>query len=174
MSCGIDLVALAIFLPILLAQAGRATAGVRHGMKLKDLQEREHAAVKPRPVITREADVLTTSTFMNDGVIVKKVLTDYGCQVTGAGQTLAATVEGSSLTLTRTAQGNFEADITGEMTHERAEQVMSELQDMYLREVQSSAYNRVVKQADEKGYQLESEEIQTDNSIVLTYVVPTE
>jgi hypothetical protein len=174
MSCGIDLVALAIFLPILLAQAGAASAGVRHGLKLKDLQEREHGVIKPRPVVTREADVLTTSTFMNDGDIVKKVLADYGCQVTESGLTIAAGVEGSNLTLTKTAQGNFEADITGEMSRERAEQVMSELQDMYLREIQSGAYDRVVKQADEKGYQLESEEIQTDNSIVLTYVVPTE
>lgn len=161
MSCGIDLVALAIALPIWLAQVAAAKAAQKHGQQ-----------VRAAPVTTREQDAVIASTVMKERELLKSVLTDYGCEVRLEGKELLTNVEGATLSFVLGKEGNYDAWFTGDITEERAKEIVTEIQDMYTREVQSSTYNKVVKDAETKGYSLESEEMEEDNSIVLTYVIP--
>jgi hypothetical protein len=171
MSCGIELLAFPIILPILLAQLSAATAATAVAGAVA-VHGDHKARIKPRPIVTRDRDVLTAQTFMNDRDMLVSVLRDYGCEVETADDRILTSVEGARLSFVPGVEQNYEARFVGDMEHEKAEQILTDIQDMYLREVQNNSYNSCVKQADEKGYVLESEEIQPDNSIVLTYEIP--
>jgi hypothetical protein len=72
------------------------------------------------------------------------------------------------LIFTKEGDGPFSVTIKGAVKAEQAFQYLSDLDDDYRKAVQTSVYQRVKSEAEDRDMLIESEEVLPDKSILLT------
>ena len=108
---------------------------------------------------------------MTDAHILQAALDSCGCQSVTTGMTVDSEIQGARIIFEPTENGAFNAVFIGGIPAERAEEFLAGLYDQYTRQVQQEVYQKVKERAASKGMVLESEEMQADDSIVLTFCV---
>ena len=112
---------------------------------------------------------MAIQTRMRDDEILLEALRDLGCEaqpVDGGG--LSAIRGAFEFTFRRDENGVLEANFGAEVTPEEAEAFVTDLDDEYTRLIQARVYQRVLERAQQHGMAIESENVEDDNSIVLT------
>lgn len=110
-------------------------------------------------------------TRMRDEELLRRALEEYGCKNVRAEETVAASADGREILFERAEAGTFEGRFTG-IDKAEAETFVREVEHEYTRLLQAQVYERVLAGAAERGYTLESERVEEDNSVVLTLRVP--
>ena len=126
-------------------------------------------AIRARRAEGRNA--VRVETRMRDDELLRRALEEYGCRNVRAAETVAAAVDGREILFERAESGTFEGLFSG-IDAPAAETFVRDVEHEYTRLLQAQVYERVVAGAAERGYTLESERVEEDNSVVLTLRVP--
>lgn len=110
-------------------------------------------------------------TRMKDENLLKAALENYGCRSVAMRETIDSTLNGTRILFERNEQGVFEAAFIGDISTEHAQTFLVELDEEYTHLVQQQVYENLLSRARQRGLVMESEEVQEDNSIVLTFKV---
>jgi hypothetical protein len=86
----------------------------------------------------------------------------------GQGATGVTTVAGVPMSMVRTDSGAFEAVFPGHIGQDQAKAALEQVDGEYARLVQERVYHGVIEQAKRQGLAVESEQVESDNSIILT------
>lgn len=116
-----------------------------------------------------ESQSLNIQTVFRDENHLQKALQNYGCRYVSLGNSIDSSIDGSRILFQRNQQDVFEAVFSGPITFETAQSFINDLQAEYTKEVQQQVYRNLLARSQEHGFVLETEEIQQDNSIVLTF-----
>lgn len=116
-------------------------------------------------------DSFRLGTRMKDEGLLRTALENYGCRSVAMGQTIDSTINGARILFERNERGVFEAVFVGDIPSDHAQTFLADLDEEYTRMVQQQVYQNLLSRARERGLILESEEVQEDNSIVLTLQV---
>ncbi|MBO1515416.1 DUF1257 domain-containing protein [Metabacillus bambusae] len=107
--------------------------------------------------------------FMNDEILVKKALEQYGCSYRTEDHALS--IEDFNIGLLKNDDSVFEAIFDSTIKLEDAQQFLSNLEEEYTHLVQQETYKKLIQRAKEQGMVLETEMVNEQNSIVLTFKV---
>jgi hypothetical protein len=110
-------------------------------------------------------------TRMRDEELLRRALEEYGCRNVRAAETVTAATGGREILFERAESGTFEGLFAG-IDESEAETFVRAVEHEYTRLLQAQVYERVLAGAAERGYTLESERVEADNSVVLTLRVP--
>ncbi|MCM3443103.1 DUF1257 domain-containing protein [Metabacillus halosaccharovorans] len=111
-------------------------------------------------------------TVMKQQHLLQKALQQYGCEINEMNHQNYQTIVGDiNIYFQQNDSGVFEAVFDKSVAKEDAVEFLDHLHSEYKYLIQQETYKRLLKQASEKGLELESEEIQQDRSIVLTFNV---
>jgi len=127
------------------------------------------AIAAPKEAKAEGKPTMAIQTRMRDDEILLEALRDLGCEaqpVDGGG--LSAIRGAFEFTFRRDENGVLEANFGAEVTPEEAEAFVTDLDDEYTRLIQARVYQRVLERAQQHGMAIESENVEDDNSIVLT------
>jgi hypothetical protein len=116
-------------------------------------------------------NMFALETRMKDPSMLQAALADYGCQSVMQGDKVDLDVEGARIVFEPNAGGVFEAVFIGNVHPESARQFVLDLHDMYTQQVQQQVYQNLLARASSYGLMLEDEQVEADNSILLTFVV---
>jgi hypothetical protein len=111
---------------------------------------------------------LAIQTRMRDDELIVRALEMMGCDAELDASGVRATRNEFEFTFSRGVDGVLEARFGPDVAPDEAEAFVHDLDREYTRLVQERVYRRVIERAREYGMALESEEIQEDDSIVLT------
>ena len=114
---------------------------------------------------------LSLDTQMADPRILQAALGNCGCQSVSTGANVDSATPGARIVFEPGENGAFIAVFIGGISSAQAESFLANLYDEYTRLVQQDVYQKVIERAAAKGLVLETEEIQQDDSIVLTFCV---
>ena len=104
-----------------------------------------------------------------DRDLLAQALTELGGDPTHAADgSLTCRINSAKLIFTKDGDGPFSVTIKGAVKAEQAFQYLSDLDDDYRKAVQTSVYQRVKSEAEERDMLIESEEVLPDKSILLT------
>jgi len=106
--------------------------------------------------------------FMNDESLVKKALEQYGCSFRTEDKTLS--IEDFKIGFLQNEE-SFDAIFDSTIKLEDAKQFLTNIEEEYTHLVQQDTYLKLIKRAKEQGLILETEEVNENNSIVLTFKV---
>lgn len=112
---------------------------------------------------------LRIQTVFGDEHLLEKALKNYGCRYITQGSSIGSAVDGSRIVFQKDQWGVFQAVFSGPISLETAQGFINDLQNEYTKEVQQQVYLNLMGRSLEHGFVLESEEVQEDNSIVLTF-----
>jgi len=110
-------------------------------------------------------------TRMKDEELLEAALRNYGCKSVTTGGTIDSTLNGTRILFERNEQGVFEAIFVGDISADHARTFVAELDEEYAQLVHQQVYENLLSRARQRGLVMESEEVQEDNSIVLTFRV---
>lgn len=119
----------------------------------------------------QQEEVVVFNTRIKDEELLKKTLENYECQVVHSMGVTHVEIQETPVSLRRNEQGVYQAYFFDSVTTEKAESVLEELHEQYTLSLQEQVYQKLKEKASERGFYLESEEIEADNSIVLTYAI---
>jgi hypothetical protein len=128
-------------------------------------------AIKARRENRQGERVLSVATRARDEALLRRALDNYGCRNVLHDGRIEATSDGRTLMFAPSEDGAFEAVFFGDVDEEMARQFVDDLEHEYGRVVQADTYSRLVHEATNYGFSLEAEEIDADNTIVLTLKV---
>ena len=111
---------------------------------------------------------LAIQTRMRDDELIVRALGALGCEAELDASGVRATRNQFEFTFSRGVDGVLEARFGPDVAPDEAEMFVHDLDREYARLVQERVYRRVVERAEKYGMTLESEEIDGDDSIVLT------
>lgn len=111
---------------------------------------------------------LVIQTRMRDDELIVQALKTLGCAAELSSAGIRATRNRFEFAFSRSEDGVLQARFGPDVSPEEAEAFVQDLDDEYARLVQERVYRRVVERAEEYGMTLESEEVEEDNSILLT------
>ena len=117
----------------------------------------------------KDIETLYLPTQMKDESLLQKALGNYGYKSFSDGQSI--NLEESQIVFQRNEQGNFDTIFLGDIPEEHAQSFVSDIYDEYTKLVQEQVYNKLLANIEERNLRLESEEVQKDNSIVLTLAI---
>lgn len=111
-------------------------------------------------------------TVMKSQHLLQKALEQYGCDINEINHQNYQTAVGDiRIFFQQNDRGIFEAVFDESVDKADALEFLDNLHSEYRYLIQQETYKKLVKQASEKGLELESEEIQQDRSILLTFNV---
>lgn len=111
-------------------------------------------------------------TVMKRQHLLQKAIEQYGCDVHELNQQNYQTEIGNiKIYFQQNDQGIFEAVFDESVEQEDALEFLENLHTEYKYFIQQETYKKLLQQASEKGLELESEEIQQDRTILLTFNV---
>jgi hypothetical protein len=129
-------------------------------------------AIASRKRAQRQAETsFSLETRMTDPRILQAALGNCGCQSVATGAAVDSAIEGARIIFEPRDNGALNAAFFGAIAPSQAEEFIASLYGEYTRLVQQDVYQKVIERAAAKGLSLESEEIQQDDSIVLTFCV---
>lgn len=109
------------------------------------------------------------ATVMKDEKLLQKALEQYGCSVhVWTSGNYETEIAAAKIFFQKNEDGVFEAIFPEEVTAEDAAVFIENLTSEYKYVLQQETYRKVMERAREKGFILESEERQEDQTIVLT------
>lgn len=120
---------------------------------------------------TQSTGLFFLETRCKDEHLLRAALENYGCRSIVSGEQVDSAIDGKRILFQRNEQGAFDAVFTGGITLEHAQQFISDLHEEYTLQVQQQVYRKLMDRAKARGLTLESEEVQDDNSIRLTFTV---
>lgn len=118
---------------------------------------------------SKDLDAMYLPTKMKEEPLLQKALGNYGYKSFSDGKNI--NLEESQIVFQKNEEGNFEAIFLGDIPEEHAQNFVSDIYDEYTKLVQEQVYNKLLANIKERDLRLESEEVQKDNSIVLTLAV---
>lgn len=110
-------------------------------------------------------------TRLKDPKLLQAALSSLGCRSVSSGADVQSTSEGAQISFEKNEDGLFDAVFAGVSSQERAATFLQEVDAEYTRLLQEQVYKRLMARAKDRGLNLESQEVQADNSIVLTFTV---
>lgn len=111
-------------------------------------------------------------TVMKRQHLLQQAIEQYGCDVHEVNQQNYQTEIGNiKILFQQDKHGVFEAVFDGNVDEEHALEFIENLHTEYRYLIQQETYHKLLQQASHKGLELESEEIQEDRSILLTFNV---
>lgn len=110
-------------------------------------------------------------TRIKDARLLQTALQNCGCQSVSTGVTVDSEVQGARIVFEPTEHSGFNAVFVGGIPTDQAEDFLDSLYSEYTRQVQQAVYEKLKDRAAAKGMILESEELQDDDSVVLTFCV---
>lgn len=111
-------------------------------------------------------------TVMKRQHLLQKAIEQYGCEVHEMNQQNYKTLVGDiKILFQQNENGIFEAIFDESVQEEDALDFLNNLHTEYRYLIQQETYNKLLLQAGEHGLELESEEVQEDRSILLTFNV---
>ncbi|ONK22686.1 hypothetical protein BLX87_15045 [Bacillus sp. VT-16-64] len=111
-------------------------------------------------------------TVMKRQDLLQKAIEQYGCNVYELNEENCQTEVGDiKIFFQQNDKGIFEAVFDESVEKEHALEFIDNLHVEYKYLIQQETYQKLLQQAQEKGLELESEEIQKDRSILLTFNV---
>jgi hypothetical protein len=111
-------------------------------------------------------------TVMKRQHLLQKAIEQYGCEVNELNHKNYQTQMGDiKIYFQLDEHGVFEAVFDNSVEEEHALEFIDNLHTEYKYLIQQETYQRLIQQASKKGLELESEEIQQDRSILLTFNV---
>lgn len=110
-------------------------------------------------------------TRMKDEELLKAALENYGCKSVVMEETIDSTLDGTRILFERNEQDVFEVVFVGDISTDHARTFVAELDEEYTQLVQQQVYENLLSRARQRGLVMESEEVQEDNSIVVTFRV---
>lgn len=112
------------------------------------------------------------TTIMKDESLLQKALEQYGCNVNVLTKDNYETeIAKTKILFQKNNDGVFEAVFDEDVKLEDAANFIENLTSEYKYVLQQETYRKVIERAKEKGFILESEEIQGDRTIMLTLKV---
>jgi hypothetical protein len=126
------------------------------------------AARKHSPSLSKS---LCLETQVKDTALLERALRDYNCTTRLEANQLHARYGNTQMIFAPNQQGVFDAYIMGNVAIEEAQTFITDLHDQYKRLVQQQSYETLLQRAKARGLVLESEELQADNSVLLTFAV---
>lgn len=107
-------------------------------------------------------------TRTRDEELLKAALERYGCESVAVSETIDSTLDSTHMRFERDESGIFSALFMGDITVEHARAFVTELDEEYTLLVQQRVYQNLISRAKERGLTIESDEVQEDNSVVIT------
>ena len=109
--------------------------------------------------------------FADEGLLCQ-ALSDLGGDLkVMADGSIVCRVDSARLIFTRNGDNPYDVEVRGASNIEHAYQFLSNMDDVYCQSVQTSVYQRVKSEAEQKNWQISSEETLPDKSILLTIQV---
>ncbi|WP_147532985.1 hypothetical protein [Bacillus marasmi] len=116
----------------------------------------------------------TYKTIMKEERLLARALKAYGCSVTNLDNQVSSSIGDIGIIFQKDEEGVIRAIFSNEIGEEHALQFLDNISTEYRRLVQEDTYQKLLQRAKDKGYILESEEINEQNSIVLTFQINQE
>lgn len=111
-------------------------------------------------------------TVMKKEHLLKQVIEQYGCEINELNQrAYLASVGEVKIHFQQDENGIFEAVFDNSVESEAALEFIDNLTSEYKYAIQQETYRNLIQKAAQKGLSLESEQIQDDRSILLTFNV---
>ena len=110
-------------------------------------------------------------TRMKDEKLLKAALENYGSRTIVTSESIDSTIDDTRILFERNEQDAFEAVFVGDISIDHAETFLAQLDEEYTRLVQQQVYENLLSRARQRGLVMESEEVQNDNSVVITFRV---
>ena len=123
----------------------------------------------------RPQDASNSSRFetkMRDETLLERALGNHGCRTVVTGDENVDSALGETrIRFERDERGVFEAVFVGDIAVDEAQGFLEALDEEYALLVQQQVYENLLLRARKRGLVMEFEEVQDDNSIVLTFEV---
>ncbi|WP_226681718.1 hypothetical protein [Sutcliffiella horikoshii] len=120
----------------------------------------------------KEGETYSVKTVMKKQHLLQKAIEQYGCHAQELTQENYEAIIGEiKIVFQKNEQGQFEAVFDKDVSTEDALEFIENLHTEYKYLIQQETYQRLREQAESKGLLLESEQVQEDRSILLTYQV---
>lgn len=110
-------------------------------------------------------------TRMTDPNLLHLALQNCGCRSVVSGMTVDSTIESTRIVFEPVEGSVFSAVFTGDISSTQADEFLASVFTEYTRQVQQQVYQKLIDRAAAKGMILEAEELQEDDSIVITFCV---
>ncbi|TCS96606.1 hypothetical protein [Hazenella coriacea] len=127
---------------------------------------------------TKTTDYSTNShqiqTQIRNKELLQKTLVQLGCQSIATSDEVSLSVDATQIIFTTDEEQGFTALFTGDISQSQAENFVNNLHEEYFRVVQEQVYLRLKQQAPNHGLFLESETVQEDQSVLLTFSIGKE
>lgn len=117
-------------------------------------------------VSEENSDIIFLPTQMTDEKLLEKALNNYGHKTSLNGKNI--NLEDSQVIFQMNENGIFDAFFTGNTSEEYAKNFVSDTYEEYTKLVQEQVYLNLLENLKESNLRLESEEVEKDNSIILT------
>ncbi len=108
---------------------------------------------------------------MKNEDLLKAALENYGCESIKVSETVDSVVGDTRVIFERNERGIFDAVFKGRIPNEQASAFLVELDEEYVHLVQEQTYQNLLLRAKERGLVMESEQVQEDNSVMITFRV---
>ncbi|KAB2952683.1 hypothetical protein F9B85_08500 [Heliorestis acidaminivorans] len=166
-----------ILLPLGLAAAGMI--GIKEVEKADQLELEKLRAKKQKEVATDSIEKEVSKplhwyameTRMKDLSMIGNSLDNLGCLYQSIDDLIAFRWREKDCFLRQNEAGLYEAIFNDLVTVEVAQKIVAEVQEEYTKVLQAQVYTKLLAKAEERGLILESEEIEADNSVLLTFSV---
>ncbi|WP_424356364.1 hypothetical protein [Methanobacterium sp. MBAC-LM] len=153
-----------------------AIAAVTGAIKARNEENQELTeAIKTRNEKNQESSgYFTLGTKIKDAKLLEETLKIYGCKDVSTGEDLETECDNARVIFEKDENGVFNAVFLGNISLEKAKEFISDINGEYTKLVQEQVYQKLLKNASERNLRLESEDVQEDNSIVLTFALQEE
>lgn len=145
-----------------------ADLGLRNALvtKLEAVAGRQVFSPSPTAETTRP-EIFPTN-FVDQDLLAQALVELGGDPARGPDGSLTCRINSAKLIFTKEGDGPFSVTVRGAVKAEQAYQYLSDLDEDYRRAVQTSVYQRVKSEAENRDLLIESEEVLPDKSILLT------
>ena len=121
---------------------------------------------------SKENGHCSISTVMKDEILLQQALDNYGYQSEFRDeQKLQAIVGEVQLHFIKNEAGQFDCVFSKEIEQQHAEQFVQSIETEYRKLIQQKVYHLLLEQSTEAGLVLEQEQVDDEQSIVLTFQV---
>ncbi|MFH1150397.1 MAG: hypothetical protein V1748_07975 [Actinomycetota bacterium] len=111
-------------------------------------------------------------TVMKDAGLLAQALEGAGLEVEVDGDVITTRLAGCVATFSRDEDGIYCVELAGQVESDAALEAVKHLEQLYAGVLQRQVYLKLKERAGRRGYILESEEIEPDRTILLTFEVP--
>jgi hypothetical protein len=119
----------------------------------------------------RDAASYLLETRFKDAELLRKALDAYGCKSIDREDTLHSEIDGTRIVFEPRDEGRFDVVFFGRIPFEQATTFLADITDEYTRALQDRVYQRLIDRAKDRGLRLESDAVQEDNSVLLTFTL---